>query len=123
MPAADLEVTGTFMYYVYYYEGDDLVHTEELYFGESIPEFAYSPIDEEDTFLGWLGETYDSMPAHDITYTANIQQSVEVLTSDMLVDVYTLTGAKVLTGVSLGEAKEVLKRGIYIVNGRKMFIE
>jgi hypothetical protein len=123
MPAADLEVTGTFMYYVYYYEGDDLVHTEELYFGESIPEFAYSPIDEEDTFLGWLGETYDSMPAHDITYTANIQQSVEVLTSDMLVDVYTLTGAKVLAGVSLGEAKEVLKRGIYIVNGRKMFIE
>ena len=100
-----------------------MVHTEKLYYGTEIPEYVYQPIDEVDTFLGWLGDTYDAMPAHDITYIANIEQSVEMITTDDLVDIYTITGAKIMTRVSLDEAKAVLRRGIYIVNGKKMIIE
>ena len=123
MPAYDLVVEGSFMYYVYYYANDVLVHTAELYFGETIPAYVYKPITESDSFLGWLGDTYDTMPAHDITYIANIEQSVEIITADNLVDIYTITGAKIMTKVSLDDAKAVLKRGIYIVNGKKMIIE
>ena len=123
MPAYDLVVEGTFMYYVYYYANDVLVHTAEVYFGETIPDYVYKPAKESDTFLGWLGDTYVTMPAHDITYVANIELGVDVLTADVLVEVYTMTGIKILSGVSLGELKSVLKRGIYIVNGKKMIIE
>ena len=123
MPAYDLVVEGSFMYYVYYYANDVLVHTAELYFGETIPAYVYKPANESDSFLGWLGDTYDTMPAHDITYIANIEQSVEIITADNLVDIYTITGAKIMTKVSLNDAKAVLKRGIYIVNGKKMIIE
>ena len=123
MPAYDLVVEGSFMYYVYYYANDVLVHTAELYFGETIPAYVYKPATESDSFLGWLGDTYDTMPAHDITYIANIEQSVEIITADNLVDIYTITGAKIMTKVSLNDAKAVLKRGIYIVNGKKMIIE
>ena len=123
MPANDVEVVGSFMYYVYYYAEDALVHTEELFFGEEIPEYMYQPVDEVDTFLGWLGDTYATMPAHDVTYVANIEQSVEIITTDTLVDIYTMTGTKIMSRVSLDEAKAVLRRGIYIVNGKKMIIE
>ena len=123
MPAYDLVVEGTFMYYVYYYANDVLVHTAEVYFGETIPDYVYKPAKESDTFLGWLGDAYVTMPAHDITYVANIELGVDVMTADVLVEVYTMTGTKILSGVSLGELKSVLKRGIYIVNGKKMIIE
>ena len=123
MPANNVEVIGSFMYYVYYYAEDVLVYTEKLYYGTEIPEYVYQPTDEVDTFLGWLGDTYETMPAHDITYIANIEQSVEMITTDDLVDIYTITGAKIMTRVSLDEAKAVLRRGIYIVNGKKMIIE
>ena len=123
MPAHNVEVVGSFMYYVYYYAEDALVHTEELFFGEEIPEYMYQPVDEVDTFLGWLGDTYATMPAHDVTYIASIEQSVEIITTDTLVDIYTMTGTKIMSRVSLDEAKAVLRRGIYIVNGKKMIIE
>lgn len=123
MPAYDLEVTGTFMYYVYYYSGNVLVYTEELYFGEAIPSYVYKPSNEDDTFIGWIGESYATMPAHDVTYKANIKGGVEAPATDALIEVYTITGVKVLSRVSLTDARSFLKRGIYIVNGKKMIIE
>ena len=123
MPAHDIEVEGAFMYYVCYYAENTLVHTEELYFGETIPGYVYKPSREEDTFMGWIGESYITMPAHDVVYTASIKNAVEILTADTSVDIYTITGVKVLSCVSLKDAKSFLKRGVYIVNGRKMIIE
>ena len=32
------------------------------------------------TFLGWIGDTYETMPAHDVTYTANIDNAINKLT-------------------------------------------
>lgn len=123
MPAYDIEVEGAFMYYVYYYAKGGLVNTVGLFFGETIPEYTYKPAHSADSFLGWIGETYATMPAHDVTYVANIEQSIEELTIDALVDVYTMTGSKVASAVHLGEVKHILRRGIYIVNGKKLVIE
>ena len=105
------------MYKVYYYVGEELVHTAEVAYGEVIPEYVYEPTVEGDEFLGWIGETYATMPAHDVTYTANIESGIEELTIDnSQLTIYDLTGRKVTD-------TENLKGGIYIVNGRKVVVE
>ena len=93
------------------------MHTAEVTYGEAIPEYIYEPTGEGYTFLGWLGEVYETMPAHDVTYTANIDDSIEQLIIDNAqLTIYDLTGRKVLR-------TEILKGGIYIVNGRKVVIK
>ena len=48
-------------------------------YGEAIPEYINEPSEEGYAFLGWIGETYETMPAHDVTYTANIDNDIENL--------------------------------------------
>lgn len=120
MPANDIVVNGTFSvntYKVYYYVGDELVHTVEVAYGETIPEYVYEPTEEGYTFLGWEGDTYETMPAHDVTYTANIDNGIEQLTiHNSQLTIYDLSGRKVTD-------TENLKGGIYIVNGQKVLIK
>ena len=120
MPASDVTISGTYtvnIYKVYYYVGDELVHTAEVAYGETIPEYVYEPTVEGDVFFGWVGETYDTMPAHDVTYTANIESDVLQLTIDnSQLTIYDLSGRKVTD-------TENLKRGIYIVNGKKVIVK
>ncbi len=105
------------IYKVYYYVDEELVHTAEVAYGEPIPEYIYEPAEEGYTFLGWIGETYATMPAHDVTYTANIDNGIGTLTIDYSqLNIYDLTGRKVAD-------TENLKGGIYIVNGRKVLID
>ncbi len=102
------------VYKVYYYIGNELVHTAEVAYGEKIPEYVYEPTEEGDIFLGWIGDTYDTMPAHDVIYTANITNDVIQLTIDSgQLTIYDLAGRKVTNS-------ENLKRGMYIVNGKKV---
>ena len=57
------------------------------------------------------------MPAHDVTYTANIESDVLQLTIDnSQLTIYDLSGRKVANA-------ENLKRGIYIVNGKKAIVK
>ncbi len=120
MPASDVTISGTYtvnIYKVYYYVGDELVHTAEVAYGEAIPEYVYEPTTEGDEFLGWIGDTYDTMPAHDVTYTANIASDVLQLTIDnSQLTIHDLSGRKVTD-------TENLKRGIYIVNGKKVIVK
>lgn len=79
MPEHDITISGTFtpnIYKVYYYVGEELVYTAEVTYGKVIPEYIYEP-GEGYTFLGWIGETYETMPAHDVTYKANIESTSE----------------------------------------------
>ncbi len=117
VPASDVTYEGTYtvnIYKVYYYVGEELVHTAEVAYGETIPEYVYEPTGEGDVFNGWNGETYETMPAHDVIYTANITNDVIQLTIDSgQLTIYDLAGRKVTNS-------ENLKRGMYIVNGKKV---
>ena len=120
MPAKDVIVMGKYAvntYKVYYYVGEELVHTEEVTYGEAIPEYIYEP-EEGYTFVGWIGESYETMPAHDVTYTANIESGIDSLITNgqQLMVIYDLTGRKVID-------VDNLKAGIYIINGKKTVIK
>lgn len=122
MPAEDVVISGSFAvntYKVYYYVGDVLVHTAEVAYGESIPEYVYEPTAEVDEFMGWVGETYETMPAHDVTYTANITNDISQCTiSNSQLTIYDLNGRK----IKADDLRE-LEKGIYIVNGKKVMIK
>ncbi|MBO5698753.1 MAG: InlB B-repeat-containing protein, partial [Bacteroidaceae bacterium] len=120
MPASDVTISGTYtvnIYKVYYYVGDELVHTAEVAYGETIPEYVYEPTTEGDEFLGWIGDTYETMPAHDVTYTANIESGINQITiNNGQLNIYDLMGRKVTD-------TENLKGGIYIIGGKKVIIK
>ena len=120
VPAGDVTYHATYTantYNVYYFVGATLVHIAEVAYGEVIPEYIYVPTAEGDVFMGWIGEAYDTMPAHDVTYTANIYNGIGQLTIDKSqLTIYDLTGRKVTD-------TENLKGGIYIINGRKVVIK
>lgn len=122
MPAEDVTIGGTFtvnIYKVYYYVGEELIHTAEVAYGEAIPEYTYEPTGEGDIFEGWIGETYETMPAHDVTYVANITNGIDAMSTDngqQTTAIYDLTGREVTD-------TENLKGGVYIVNGRKVVIK
>ena len=120
VPASDVTYEGSYtvnVYHVYYYVGEELVHTAEVAYGDAIPEYVYEPAEEGYTFLGWIGDTYETMPAHDVTYNANIDNGIEQLTIDKSqLTIYDLSGRKV-------QNTENLKGGIYIVNGKTVVIK
>ncbi len=120
VPASDVTYEGSYtanLYNVYYFVGATLVHSVKVAYGEPIPEYIYEPEEEGYTFLGWIGETYATMPAHDVTYTANIDNGIGTLTIDYSqLNIYDLTGRKVTDTVNL-------KGGIYIINGKKVVIK
>ena len=125
MPAEDVVISGFFtvnIYKVYYYVGDELVHTAEVAYGEAIPEYVYEPTAEGDVFVGWVGETYETMPAHDVTYTANIESGIEEIENSKLgiesSVIYDLHGRK----IQVDDLRE-LERGVYIIDNKKVVIK
>ena len=125
MPAEDVIISGTFtvnIYKVYYYVGNELVHTAEVAYGEAIPEYIYEPTNEGDEFIGWVGETYATMPAHDVTYTANITNGIgEIENSKLKIEnsvIYDLSGRRIV----VDDLRE-LQKGVYIINGVKTVID
>ena len=120
VPANDVTYSAyyiTNVYKVYYFVGAKLVNMVEVTYGEPIPEYIYEPTTEGDEFLGWIGEKYATMPAHDVTYIANIENGIDqVIIDNGQLTIYDLAGRKVLN-------TENLKGGIYIVNGKKTVIK
>ena len=120
VPANDVTYEGTYtvnVYNVYYYVGDELVYTAEVAYGETIPEYVYEPTTEGDEFLGWIGDTYETMPAHDVTYTANIESDVLQLTiHNSQLTIYDLSGRKVTDTKNL-------RGGVYIINGKRYYLK
>ena len=119
VPAYDVTFVGSYtvnVYKVYYYVGEELVHTEEVAYGAAMPSYEYEP-GNGDVFNGWDGEQYDTMPAHDVVYIANITSSISFLqSSDRKLVVYDLNGRRIhnLNGI---------KSGLYIVNGKRVLLK
>ena len=124
MPTEDVTIYGTFtanVYKVYYYVGEALVHTAEVTYGETIPEYIYEPTNEGDEFIGWVGGIYATMPAHDVTYTANIVNGIDAMSTDnsqLTTVIYDLSGRRIV----VDDLRE-LQEGIYLINGRKVVIK
>ncbi len=77
-------------------------------------------------FVRWdSDEDYVTMPAHDITYTAVIDLSngiVQVFQDKETAAVYTITGVLIDKNMSVSEVMKLTK-GLYIVNGHKIYIK
>ena len=125
MPAEDLVVSGYFTintYKVYYYVGEELVHAAEVPYGEKIPEYIYEPQEGEGEFLSWMGDDYETMPAHEVYFSAELGE-IDTDIHQLLQDggklvIYDLQGRKIQVG-GLHE----LTTGVYIINGKKVVIK
>lgn len=125
MPANDIIVTGLYAanrYAVVYYVGDEIYATDYIAYGNPVVLREYEPTGERYTFIGWEGEVYETMPAHDIVYHASIADAIESLYRDSVVDVYSVYGIKVKSDVSVERLQKELPKGIYIIDGKKMII-
>ena len=119
VPAYDVTFVGSYtvnVYKVYYYVNEELVHTEEVTYGAAMPSYEYEP-GNGDVFNGWDGEQYDTMPAHDVVYIANITSSISFLqSSDRKLVVYDLNGRRI-------QNLNAIKSGLYIVNGKRVLLK
>lgn len=125
VPAHDVVYTAQYevnTYKVRYYFGEELLAEFEVAYQESIPEYYWTPENDNIVFNAWIGEDYGSMPAHDVTYVADYTDGLQgILASARRVNIYTLDGKFVKTAGSLKDAK--LPAGLYIVNSRKVLVK
>ncbi|MDY5543816.1 MAG: calycin-like domain-containing protein [Bacteroidaceae bacterium] len=124
MPAEATTITGTYtanIYKVTYMDGETVIASYEVAYGESLPEApVYNREDDQEftyTFEGWQGDVFTTMPAHDVVYTAIIKSTPTaidaILASDGQLKVYDLQGRRVERPV----------KGIYVINGKKVMIK
>lgn len=123
----DVELSAIFeacKYTITYVVDGETYKTVEYTFGAKItPEAA--PEKEGYEFSGW-SEIPETMPAKDITVTGTfeiIDAINEILSSDQKVDVYNLNGIKIFEKVSAKDALKSLPKGIYIINGQKIYVK
>ena len=124
MPAHDVTVTGTFSinkYKLTYIVDGEVYKSYDIEYGATITPEA-EPTKEGYIFSGW-SEIPETMPAHDVTvegtFTLDTTGIVEISVSNPA-DVYILQGQKVR---SQATTLKGLPSGIYIVNGRKIFVK
>ena len=95
-------------------------------YGTAITLRQYTPNTDE-TFSGWTfedGETYTTMPAHDVVVVGTIVTSIqEMLKNQESVDVYDLRGRLMRRNIPVSELRKVLRTGVYIINGRQVVIK
>ena len=126
MPDNDVVAEGEYhinVYRVYYYVGEAVVYTEEVAYGDAIPEYVYKPTNDDVEFLDWIGDIYEAMPAHDITYIADINYvNTGIGYSEFTIRnsqfIYDLSGRKIV----VDDLRE-LQEGIYLINGRKVIVK
>ena len=127
MPAEDVTVTAEFTvntYKIRYYYGETLLFEDEVAYGAPVVlrEFE-GELPEGSSFTQWEGDTYETMPAHDISYRALIVDAIRSIRSDVVgIEVWTLSGARVGRFNSVAELKQ-LRAGIYIINGKKVQVK
>jgi hypothetical protein len=127
MPANDLTFNALFtinQYDVIYMVKGVEWNRDKLDYGATIVLREYTP-EEGEQFNGWVSDQeYATMPAHDVTYTANITPITgiaRIMRDGEKVNVYTMTGLLVGRQMSASEVMK-LEKGLYIINGTKVAI-
>ncbi len=82
------------------------------------------PVKEGYTFSGW-SEVPETMPAEDVTVTGSFTATSidEILLTEQVVDVYSISGTLLKRGIRADKVKEQLGRGIYIINGKRYYLK
>lgn len=105
----------------YMVDGEEYA-TDSVYYDEPIIPIDL-PAKEGCIFSGW-SEMPDTMPAHDIVVTGSFEvNGIDEIMTDTRVDVYNLQGIKIQQQVPFKELENILPKGIYIVNRRKVMIK
>lgn len=119
MPAHDVDVHATETvnsYTVTYVDGDKVIATFTVKYGDAMPDAPeYKPESDENitrTLLGWQGEVCNTMPAHDVTYTAviDVYDAIQAVELAGKAEAYDLQGRRV----------NAATKGIRIINGKKV---
>ncbi len=125
MPSENVTVEGSFTinsYKLTYMVDGEEYHSELVEFGKELTELA-EPTKEGYTFSGW-SEIPATMPAEDVVITGNfVVDSIEHLYDNSFVNVYSINGKLLLQKVTIDDAKRILERGLYIINGSKILIQ
>ena len=125
MPAYDVLVHGSYKRNAYnlIYMVDGVEYKRfSIYFGASIQIALATPTKKGYTFSGW-SEVPKKMPAHDvIVHGSFMVDGIETLTTDKVVDVYTLQGVLIKSQIRVTELEKELPHGIYIIDGKKVLI-
>ena len=129
MPANDLTFNAQFtinQYYVIYIVKEQEWARDQFNYGETIVLRDAPTLEPGEIFVRWdSDEDYVTMPAHDITYTAVIDLPngiVQVFQDKETAAVYTITGVLIDKNMSVSEVMKLAK-GLYIVNGHKIYIK
>ena len=93
-----------------------------IYYGASIQIAPAALTKEGYTFSGW-SEVPKKMPDHDvIVHGSFMVDGIETLTTDKVVDVYTLQGVLIKSQIRVTELEKELPHDIYIIEGKKVVI-
>jgi len=119
MPASNVTVRGKYqanIYKVSYYVGDKMVHQQDVAYDDSIPAYTYYSGDFVITDADWQGTRYVSMPAQDVTFTCSqdIIDRLNVLRTEE-------EEGKMIFDLSGRRISAMKARGLYIINGKKIF--
>lgn len=127
MPDSALTYTAQFSinyYYVIYMVGDKEWARDSVAYGSPIVKKNYTPGVGE-VFVGWTSDAeYTTMPAHNVTYMASITTAISAINGNSgHVDVYTIDGSLFKHSVPVTELRRVLRKGLYIINGKKLQVK
>ena len=125
MPAKDLTITGSYeinYYQLTYMLDNDIYKAVNIAFGSSIIPIE-APIKTGFIFCGWenLPET---MPASDVIVEAmfEIVTGINNIDVEKQYNVYDLMGVKLAESITIEDAKRTFPKGIYIMDGKKIYI-
>lgn len=116
MPAEDVTVTGSFTvnsYTVTFMDGDKVIYTEEVNYGEAIP--IPEIFDKYGLVYKWL-DVPETMPAHEVVILVDETDMIESLAPDPSPgrgEIFNLSGQRL----------NKMQKGINVVGGRKVLVK
>ena len=127
MPAHDVTVKGLYevnTYLLRIYLNGALYQTMAVDYG-TVLNIPVPTVPEDMEFKGWTTEIPETMPAHDLDIygTYDYPTSIGALRADQRVTIYTLNGLLICKDAQWQTVKDKLAAGMYIVNGKKIFVK
>ena len=127
IPAEDMSFTALWSVnsykLVYILDGEVYAEYDVEYGSEITPE--NDPEKTGYTFDGWT-EIPETMPAHDVEIYGSFSVVTAIrtiLADEKAVDVYNLNGVLVKRNVEVDKLDKVLKKGVYIICGKKFVVK